>query len=130
MNKRLRNRSVVFAAIIALCALFAGSVVYVTEFKENAVCTYLFDDKDYYLEMYQIGEPTFPFGETKCRLILKKDDEEISHLDFSIHNDGASVRVEENIAVRWNEDNVTVVACGEEQERETYILFFDGRIEQ
>lgn len=75
-----------------------------------------------------IGEPDWPFGSTHCRFDLFKDDKRIIKYPFSIHNDGANAH-EDNFDIIWNEDNVTVIVSGSEQNDIEYVLNFDGTTE-
>lgn len=75
-----------------------------------------------------IGEPDWPFSSTHCRFDLFKDDKRIIKYPFSIHNDGANAH-EDNFDIIWNEDNVTVIVSGSEQNDIEYVLNFDGTTE-
>ncbi len=114
---------IIGTVIITLIAL-AGYFVYKTEYRKEHLNTYTSSDKVYRLEIYQIGEPDWPFGSVKGRMELKKGIKTLCGIDFTQHNDGGGVYIEEDDVV-WYSDCITVSIWGEGQS-DIYTVYFDG----
>lgn len=113
---------------LAMTSLLLGSFQYQTKYAKILIETYICNNKKYQLEIYEIGEPKWPFGETNCRFILKSESKTISSYDFYIFNDGARVH-KENFEVKWANDYIKIIVDGEEQAAIQYYLYYDGMVE-
>lgn len=67
------------------------------------------------VDVYMIGEPVTPYGETNCRIDLYEDGEKTDEAALSIQNYGEAV-TKDNFLVEWNDDAVVIEAVGTEQE--------------
>ncbi len=110
--------------IFLLISLLAGYFVYKTEYRKEHLNIYTSPDRECSLEIYQIGEPDWPFGSVKGRMVLKKGIKTLCIVDFTQHNDGGGVYIEED-NIFWREDRVGIIVRGEGQET-TYTVNFNG----
>ena len=118
-------KKILFAVVIfALStAILQGAIFYKTNYAKTEVETYTYDE--YTLEVYEIGEPEWPFGKTHCRFILNKEKERVIKFDFTISDDGTRAG-KDNFDIKWYEDKIEVVVNGSEQSDMLYRLNFDG----
>lgn len=100
-------------SLILLCFHFAINC------KKTLIDTSISPDGAYELTLIEIGEPAWPFGPASGRLILKKDDNRISQINFELKNDGCSIS-SNCWAVTWNADHVKVIMSGDEQYDEQF----------
>ncbi len=121
MKKRAK---VLFAlrAVLATVILAAGVLIYKTEYEKRIIQKD--DNGKHQLIIYEIGEPGFPFGGSKCRLVLKRSGQQIDRIDFCVSNDGKHIK-SENFDVNWLDEGVSVTVNGEEQEDKVYVLYFE-----
>lgn len=103
-----------------------GGLRYKTEYRTTEIETSQSEDGTLRLSIYAVGEPAFPFGPGKCRLVLFREGRRVSRLDLVLYNDGKWPDGD-NFSVSWLEDRVLVLASGEEQEDCSYTLYYDGR---
>ena len=121
MNMKKRSRILTILGIILLVFVIGiGYFIYRTEYKKTLICSSA--KEQYRLDIYQLGEPDFPFGKSDCRLVLLKDNNKVDSIDVSVKNDGKQL-YEDNFTVKWEDDRVSVTVHGEEQEDMTYVLF-------
>lgn len=124
MKLILKIIGTVILIIFMLISLLAGYFVYKTEYRKEHLYTYTSPDRECSLEIYQIGEPDWPFGSVKGRIVLKKGITPLYSIDFTQHNDGGGVYIEED-NIFWCEDSVRIIVRGEGQEN-TYTVNFNG----
>lgn len=75
--------------------------------------------------MQSVGAPLF-FSSADGRLLLKKNDTIINKMDFTLSDDGGSIR-EDVWSVSWYKDHVGVVIQGTEQDDTLYNLYYNGK---
>lgn len=107
------------AVVIWLC------FSYVVHYKKTICDTSVSPDGTYELTLQAIGEPDWPFGSAKGRLVLEKDEVKISQEDFELRNDGGPVD-SSCWKVTWHEEYAEVILSGEEQADVQIRLSFDG----
>ena len=123
-NMKLRFAVVTGLKIICLVFFLAiGYLYYETEYKKTEIVTY--EKEPYELSVYQIGTPSFPFGDGRCRIVLSEKGKVIEQEDIRLANDGKWPN-KSNFSVRWNSDNVEITVHGEEQVDELNILYFSA----
>lgn len=86
-------------------------------------------DGKYELTLQEVGEPNWPFGSASGRVVLKKDDQEISNVEFELHNDGGSIS-NRCWTVTWYDEYAEVTLSREEQSDEHVLLYYDGKTER
>ena len=109
--------------ITVLC--FVGIFYYLIVFKVSNVDTSLSSGGEYSLTMQAVGEPLF-FGPADGQFILKKGEKRISKVKFSLRDDGGNMS-QDTWHVTWKKNQVEIIICGEEQNDEQFLLFFDGK---
>ena len=109
--------------ITVLC--FVGIFYYLIVFKVSNVDTSLSSGGEYSLTMQAVGEPFF-FGPADGQFILKKGEKRISKVKFSLRDDGGNIS-QDTWHVTWKKNQVELIICGEEQNDEQFLLFFDGK---
>ena len=82
-------------------------------------------DGTYTLTLQAIGEPDWPFGSARGRLVLEKDKKKISQEDFEVKNDGGPVN-SSCWKITWYEEYAEIILSGEEQPDKQIRLFFDS----
>ena len=123
INMKKRSRVLfVLATVLAAAILSFGVLIYKTEYEKRIIQTY--DSGKHQLIIYEIGEPGFPFGSSKCRLVLLQNGQKIDSIDFHVANDGKHID-EGNFDVRWIDEGISVNVNGEEQEDKVYVLYFE-----
>ena len=116
MNKNLKKLLIgVIALIVAIPFILIILFIYNIKFKTTDIKTYTNQQNNYKVVFKQIGEPEWPFGRTKVKVVLlNKNNWRIDSITDYISNDGKNAG-EENIVVIWYNDRVEVVLSGEEQ---------------
>ncbi len=114
----------VILAVLIIVMLFVGCIIYNNEYKKELAAEFKSIDSSYTLNVYQIGEPDWPFGSVQGRFVLKKGNNTLSDVKFTQHNDGGGIYIE-NENVRWKSDCVEILVNGEGQEI-LYTLKYDG----
>ena len=109
------------AAILTL--VFWISIVYVTKYQKTVRATAVSPDGTYELELVSVGEPDWPFGLARGKLILKTDDKKIDQADFELRNDGKMIS-ESCWKVTCHEECAEVFLSGEEQQDQIITLYF------
>ncbi|MDE6846934.1 MAG: hypothetical protein K2J99_14390 [Lachnospiraceae bacterium] len=128
MKKAFRIILSIIATIIIIAVMFWVSFVYRTEYKITTITTLTSPDGAHELILQAVGEAAWPFGPADGRLILMENQKEVSKRDFTIYDDGGSVR-EDIWTVMWYADYVEVILSGDEQYDEQIFLYYDGRKE-
>lgn len=128
-EKRLKKAFIIIlgiiAAIIIMAVLFWVSFVYRTEYKITTITTSISPDGTHELILQAVGEAAWPFGPANGRLILMENQNEVSKRDFTIYDDGGSIR-DDIWTVMWYADYVEVILSGDEQSDEQVLLYYDG----
>ena len=115
-----RLAAVIFTAVLVFALLcFAGCG------KKTLIMTSAAPDGVNKVEIYQIGDADFPFGDADCTIILSGDGKEIGHYSIPVANDGKNL-APENFYVEWLDDCADVTVMGEEMEPIICRLFYDG----
>ena len=117
-----------FGVLAGLCIkvlCFVGIFYYLIVFKVSNVDTSVSSDGEYSLTMQAVGEPLF-FGSADGQFILKKGEKRISKVKFSLRDDGGNIS-QDTWHVTWKKNQVEIIICGEEQNDEQFLLFFDGK---
>lgn len=79
----------------------------------------------YKIKLQSVGSPVWPFGPQDGRIVFSNEKKVIEKKKFTLRNDGKGMD-KSNWKVFWNEDNVTVIIMGEEQEDETYVFYYSS----
>ncbi len=123
-----KNIVKILLVILLITISIFGYIKYKKSYSKNLVETSLSDDGSYILNIYMIGEADFPYGKTHCRFNLTRYSIDISEVSFDISDDGANA-TEDNFNITWNDEYVSIIVSGSEQENVTYNLYFDGTTE-
>ena len=123
MKKVMKAICAAALAVFGLIAIFWTSIVYVTEYKKEIRDISVSPDGKYELELAAVGEPDWPFGSAKGKLILNEGEKKIGQADFELRNDGGMI-TERCWKATWYEERVEVVLSGAEQPEQTVTLYF------
>lgn len=123
-----KNIVKILLVILLITISIFGYIKYKKSYSKNLVETSLSDDGSYILNIYMIGEADFPYGKTHCHFNLTRYSIEVSEVSFDIADDGANA-TEDNFNITWNDEYVSIIVSGSEQENVTYNLYFDGTTE-
>ena len=110
---------VLFVAILMICTFAACSI------KNNeAVVSYNSPDGKYTVSLYQAGDPQWPFGPVKAKLVLKNTKgRTLDKVTFWLDNDGGGVALYNLLDIDWMEDHAEIKMQGiEAYESEIYTL--------
>lgn len=124
MKKAVKYVLAFLGTTVILTFVLFGAILYKTEFERKLIETYISDNGEYQLDVYEIGEPDWPFGSTHCGFVLSHCNSVISRMKFTIYNDGGWAH-SSNFLVSWHDDKVSIIVSGEEQSDTLYNLFFD-----
>lgn len=83
-----RIATAVVLTVLAVVIIFAAALIWETHFKRSDIVAYVSPDKIYTLEVYEKGEPSWPFGPAHCVLLLKKNHHRICKAEADVYNDG------------------------------------------
>ncbi len=108
---------------LTLLLLFFYSMNYATADVDTKVS----DDGTYTVIMKSVGSPLF-FSPADGRFVLKEGKKTIVKFDFTVYDDGASIR-SSTWDVQWLSDSVRIIVSGSEQGDCQYELYFDGHVE-
>lgn len=114
--------------IILLIIVFWISFSYSVNYKKEVCDIIVSPNKKYELTLQAIGEPEWPFGIARGRLVLKADDHTIAETDFELRNNGKKIN-HDCWKVTWFTDYVEVILSGDEQFDQQILLYFDGKKE-
>lgn len=117
MKKRARYIVKVTMIFVILSSLI---FIYSIRSKNTNVIQFVDPITKYNISIKAIGEPKWPFGESKVKVTLfnnKKDT--IKKIITSINNDGIMIR-KDNVHVTWHDDYVEVILSGNEQDNKSY----------
>lgn len=122
MKKVLKVILGILLSIIVVIGLLYGAFIYMIEYHVATV-----DKKSYNgyeVIMQSVGSPLF-FSSADGRLLLKKNGKTINKTDFTLSDDGGSIR-KKVWSVSWYKDHVSVVIRGSEQDDMLYSLYYNG----
>lgn len=117
----------VLLALIITFFLLSGIFIYDTRYKITEIDSSVAPDGIHTLIFQAVGEPDWPFGPSRARVILKDGKKEICHRDFIVLNDGATLH-KDNWHTTWQADRVIATISGEEQKDDHYVFSFDGHV--
>lgn len=126
MKKSLKTVLAITVAAVLIGLIIFGLNYYKSYYNYNLKLTDLAeiksDNGEYSITLQQVGAPKGAFGPADVRVTLKDMSGEILHeFDSEIANDGKSLN-QHNWRVEWDEETVTVILDGEEQEEEVFTL--------
>ena len=129
MKKFLKIMLCFMGSLVALIVVFWFCISYTVNYKKTTCDISVSPDGKYELTLQAVGEPNWPFGSASGRVVLKKDDQEISNVEFELHNDGGSIS-NRCWTVTWYDEYAEVTLSGEEQSDEHILLYYDGKTER
>lgn len=129
MKKFLKIMPCFMGSLVALIVVFWFCISYTVNYKKTTCDISVSPDGKYELTLQAVGEPNWPFGSASGRVVLKKDDQEISNVEFELHNDGGSIS-NRCWTVTWYDEYAEVTLSGEEQSDEHILLYYDGKTER
>ncbi len=110
----------VFLILAALAAIFSGLLVYASEYRVTEIDREASPGGQYIAVFQMIGEPKWPFGPVKGRVIIRRaDGQTISKETHTIFNDGAGLH-ESGWTLEWRADSVKITLNGGESEDIVY----------
>ncbi len=118
---------ILLAVALLLGFCFFLYICYVLGFRATEIDTASSPDGIYTIELQQVGEP-FLYSSTGTRLILKEGKKRICKIDTHAYNDGGNLDPD-HWNFHWEEDRVTVILDGADQDREV-IIYFNGEFEE
>ena len=122
MKKVLKVILGILLSIVLVICLLYSAFIYMIEYHVATV-----DKKSYNgyeVIMQSVGSPLF-FSSADGRLLLKKNGKTINKTDFTLSDDGGSIR-KKVWSVSWYKDHVSVVIRGSEQDDMLYSLYYNG----
>lgn len=129
MKKFLKIMPCFMGSLVALIVVFWFCISYTVNYKKTTCDISVSPDGKYELTLQAVGEPNWPFGSASGRVVLKKDDQEISNVEFELHNDGGNIS-NRCWTVTWYDEYAEVTLSGEEQSDEHVLLYYDGKTER
>lgn len=129
MKKFLKIMLCFMGSLVALIVVFWFCISYTVNYKKTTCDISVSPDGKYKMTLQAVGEPDWPFGSANGRVVLKKDDQEISNVEFELHNDGGSIS-NRCWTVTWYDEYAEVTLSGEEQSDEHVLLYYDGKTER
>lgn len=127
-KKFLKIMLCIMGALLALIVVFWCCISYTANYKKTTCDTSVSPDGEYELTLQAVGEPEWPFGSARGKLILKNNGNTISETGFELRNDGGSVN-ERCWKVTWYETYAEIILSGKEQFDEGVTLYFDGSVD-
>ncbi len=128
MKRSLKILIYMLVIIIILIIIFWISFSYRVNYKKEVCDITVSPNEKYELALQAIGEPQWPFGIARGRLVLKTDDHAIAQIDFELRNNGKKIN-HDCWKVTWFTDYVEVILSGDEQFDQQILLYFDGKKE-
>lgn len=105
MKKVLKVILGIILSVVLVLGLLYGLFIYMIEYHVETVAKESY--YEYEVVMQSVGAPLF-FSSADGRLLLKKNDTIINKMDFTLSDDGGSIR-EDVWSVSWYKDHVGVV---------------------
>jgi len=119
-----KKKRAVFAvlACVLMAALAAACVcTYRTRYRKTLIAEYSSPDGIYSLSVWNVGEPRFPFGPGRCRVVLSCDGRQVAAEEVVLYNDGKWPDGD-NFTAQWAENSVSVTVRAEEMEDAVLVL--------
>ena len=80
-------------------------------------------DGEHVVAIYTVGDADFPYGATHCEMDMLKGKSTLNTVTFDLKNDGKAVDAG-NFTVIWQNGYAEVTVSAEEQDDDTYILYY------
>ena len=125
VKKRLKIILCIFGALVILLLAAVGFFVYLLDYQVRTVDQAESPDGTYELLLQSVGSPLF-FSSADGRLVLKQGKEKIAERDFTLYDDGGSVRAD-IWQVTWLQEFVRIRISGSEQNDEWIEITYDGK---
>lgn len=122
------EKLLIISVVLLLTILFLkiGMFIYNIEFKPVVITTVYNENNNYKVIFKSIGEPGWPFGPEKVKVILyNESNKKINSYNTKIFNDGKKSD-KGNIIVIWFDDRARIVLSGEEQKNEIIEIKYDS----
>ena len=122
------EKLLIISVILLLTLLFLkiGMFIYNIEFKPAVITTIYNENNNYKVVFKSIGEPAWPFGPEKVKVILYDEyDKKINSYNTKIFNDGGKSD-QGDIIVIWLDDRARIILSGEEQKDEIIEIKYDS----
>ena len=117
----LKTVLAIFVVIVLIGLVNFGVDYYNYNLKLTDLAEIPSDNGSYSVMIQQVGEPKGAFGDFDVRVTVKADGEILHEFKSEIANDGKMLDWH-NWQVEWNEETVTVILDGEEQEEEIFTI--------
>lgn len=124
LKKVLKIILIVAAVSAAVLFVLYGIFIYVLNYMVHTVDRQESPDGQYSILLQSVGSPVF-FSAADGRLVLREGKKVIVKYDFSLYDDGGSIRPSV-WQVDWEENQVVVILSGAEQDDMQITLGFDG----
>ncbi len=119
---------IICAALLVVAVIIGGiiiSIIYKTKYEINDVTEFVNEGNNYKVVFQSVGQPEWPFGDTKVMVTLKNGQgEKINSFKTYISDDGANAS-DSNISVTWFEEFVQITLMGSEQQDEIYSINYE-----
>ena len=125
VKKILKIILCIFGALVILLLAAVGFFVYLLDYQVRTVDQSESPDGTYELLLQSVGSPLF-FSSADGRLVLKQGKEKIAERDFSLYDEGGSVRAD-IWQVTWLQEFVRIRISGSEQNDEWIEITYDGK---
>lgn len=126
-NKEVKDFFIISIFSIAILIFIVIVIIYNENYKTKTIDTNRFSKGNYTVELKNIGEPEFPFGDTTGKIVLKNNGIKISEKKFKIADDGA-VLSKNNWRVKWDDNGAKILLRASEQCDEVVEMKFNGKI--
>ncbi|KIR01140.1 hypothetical protein P261_02904 [Lachnospiraceae bacterium TWA4] len=124
MIKIIKAILITIGVLFILAILFISLLEYEIVYKVSDIGESISPNQLYKVEFQKVGQ-SVGFGNQSSQLVLSKDKNKISTVEFDIANDGKKV-TENDWKTEWFKNRVEVILSGEEQNDVLVILYFDG----
>lgn len=125
VKKILKIILCIFGALVILLLAAVGFFVYLLDYQVRTVDQAESPDGTYELLLQSVGSPLF-FSSADGRLVLKQGKDKIAERDFTLYDDGGSVRAD-IWQVTWLQEFVRIRISGSEQNDEWIEITYDGK---
>ena len=122
-------KQIKFLAVLAVIAcLFMGCSHIEEIFMTKKNTSQSSPSGGYSLSLYQVGDPEWPFGSVKAKLVLYDTESKIvDETQFELNNDGGGVTSGNIVEVVWLEDHVEIhMKEFDTVNQFTYVLNYDN----
>ncbi len=120
MKKIIKPILIILLVIFVIFSILGLSFIYITEIRVTDIEKYTNSLNGYTVLFQAVGEPDWPFGDTKVKVsLLDENDKEIDSFIESISDDGSMAR-DSNIDIEWFDTFVQITLSGSEQSDEIY----------